>query len=341
MVSKAPLQWIYGCCFLVILMVLVGGYTRLNHAGLSIVQWKPITGTLPPLSTVQWEHEFSLYQQSPEFQKINNSMSLEEFKSIFWIEYIHRLLGRILGLFFLVPGLYFLIKRRLPPHTFKPLMLVGFFGLLQGGMGWYMVKSGLMDHPMVSPYRLAAHLLLAILIYTLLLRIAFSLQSYPVFSASPLKRYGRLVLSLLTLTTFYGALVAGLKAGFIYNTFPLMEGLFLPLEAWHLKPIYRNFFENPTMVQFTHRMLAILTFTSIVSFYGMSRKYPLPGSLKNAFLLLLGGGLLQVSLGITTLVLVVPLEMALAHQGVALVLFGLLTFILFHTKAQFKNGIWY
>jgi cytochrome c oxidase assembly protein subunit 15 len=316
------------------MMVLVGGYTRLNHAGLSIVQWKPVTGIFPPLCTSQWDHEFSLYQQSPEFQKVNFSMTLEDFKSIFWIEYIHRLMGRLLSLFFFLPGLYFMIKKAIPLKIIKQLAFISLLGCLQGVMGWYMVKSGLIDNPMVSPYRLATHLMLAILIYALLARTAFSLQSYSKASAPPLKHYGVLVLTLLTCTTFYGALVAGLKAGFIYNTFPLMEGTFLPPEAWYLRPVYRNFLENPTMVQFIHRMLALLTFCSLFLFYRMSRRFALPVTLKKAILFLLFGGVLQISLGITTLLLTVPKEIALAHQGSAILLFGLLTFILFHLSPK-------
>ena len=308
-------------------MVVVGGVTRLTHSGLSMVEWQPLVGTIPPLNQVQWDEVFHKYQQTPEYLKINRGMALEEFKDIFWWEYFHRLLGRSIGMVFLLPFLYFLARKKID----KPLMVkfAGIFmlGGLQGGMGWYMVASGLMDNPHVSQYRLTAHLGLAFLIYTAILWAALGLLS-PKTAATQigdklraLRNFSTVLAGLIFVMVLSGGFVAGTRAGFTYNTFPLMGGNFIPEDIFQLEPWYLNFFENLATVQFDHRLIAWLLAFLIPLFWLRSRKIMLPGSARlycNLFLAML---VVQVTLGICTLLLVVPVPLAATHQAGALLLF--------------------
>lgn len=308
-------------------MVVVGGVTRLTHSGLSMVEWKPLIGTLPPLNQVQWDEVFHKYQQTPEYLKVNRGMSLEEFKGIFWWEYFHRLLGRSIGLVFLLPFLYFLARKKID----KPLMLkfAGIFllGGLQGGMGWYMVASGLVDNPHVSQYRLTAHLGLAFLIYTAILWTALGLL-FPKTATTrtdgdhrSLQKFSTILTSLIFIMVLSGGFVAGTRAGFTYNTFPLMGGNFIPEGVFQLEPWYLNLFENLATVQFDHRLIAWLLAFLIPLFWLRSRKIMLPGRARlycNLFLAML---VVQIALGICTLLLVVPVHLAATHQAGALLLF--------------------
>ncbi|MEO6824442.1 MAG: COX15/CtaA family protein [Nitrosospira sp.] len=319
--------WLLVCCALVFAMVVVGGVTRLTHSGLSIVEWQPIIGTIPPLSQNDWEVLFEKYHQTPQYKKVNLGMSLDEFKGIFWWEYFHRLLGRVIGLAFFIPFLYFLARKAIDGPLGLKLAGIFLLGGLQGAMGWYMVKSGLVDNPHVSQYRLTAHLGLAFIIYAAMLRVALGLLS-PVSTSyygngrlRGLRSFAIGITTLIFIMILSGGFVAGIRAGLAYNTFPLMNGHLIPPELFMLEPWYRNFFDNMATVQFNHRMIAWMLAILIPVFWFKSRNLPLPGSTRLACSLLLLMLAVQVSLGIATLLLVVPLPLAAAHQAGAMLLF--------------------
>jgi cytochrome c oxidase assembly protein subunit 15 len=236
-------------------MVVLGGVTRLTGSGLSMVDWRPATGILPPLSDEAWQETFEMYQQSPEFREVNAHMDVNDFKGIFWLEFLHRLLGRLIGVAFLLPFVYFLTKGYIQAREWPKYTLMFVLGGMQGVLGWYMVKSGLVDDPHVSQYRLTAHLVAAFLIYAYMFWIALSLL-YPSRSAVPHVWFGRTiaVTALITLTVISGGFVAGLKAGKIYNTFPKMGEYWIPPDFLALEPAWRNFFDNMATVQFDHRI---------------------------------------------------------------------------------------
>jgi heme a synthase len=318
-------------------MVVIGGLTRLTGSGLSIVEWKPITGIFPPLTLHSWLIEFSKYQQGPEFQNINFGMTLSEFQSIFWLEYIHRLWGRLLGLVLLIPTFLMVFKRQHRELWF-PLVLLWVLGAAQGLMGWIMVKSGLLHDSHVSPYRLAAHLLLGFAIFGIAFWMVLSLYrsqltlertGYSQNAFQTLMKLSLLALFLVFLTAFLGAIVAGLKAGLIYNTFPLMEGCLIPLEFLTQFPWWKDCLENPVSVQFLHRLSAILTTTLCCGIWIYQRKLEIPPPLSWAFTGVAIVVLLQLSFGIATLLLVVPIGLATLHQGFAFILFGSLVYALF------------
>ena len=324
--QKSIAVWLLACCALVFAMVVVGGVTRLTNSGLSIVEWQPIVGTFPPLSQNDWEVVFEKYHQTPQYKKVNQGMSLEEFKGIFWWEYFHRLLGRVIGLAFFIPFVYFVARKGIDRPLGLKLAGIFLLGGLQGAMGWYMVKSGLVDNPHVSQYRLTAHLGLAFVIYATMLWVALGL----LFPASSLRGDDRLrslrqfslaLTSLIFIMVLSGGFVAGIRAGLAYNTFPLMNGHFIPPEIFILEPWYRNFFDNMATVQFDHRMIAWMLAFLVPLFWFKSRQLPLPASTRLACNLLLAMLAVQISLGIATLLLVVPLPLAAAHQGGAVLLF--------------------
>ena len=320
--------WLLLCCALVFAMVVLGGVTRLTGSGLSMVNWKPLSGVLPPLGQAAWEREFEHYQESPEYVYVNKGMTLDEFKGIFWFEYTHRLLGRLIGVVFLLPFLYFLFRRRIEPSLAPKLVTMFVLGGLQGLLGWYMVKSGLIDNPHVSQYRLAAHLGLAILIYAYMLWTALGLLRRG--NQAAVRRVGRLPLlttilaAAVFLTIMSGAFVAGLKAGFTYNSFPLMAGKLLPDGMWSITPAYLNFFENVTTVQFTHRLLAMATFVAITALWIGAQRTSLPRSQRLWLHATALAALVQVALGISTLLLRVPVPLAALHQAGAMVLLTVL-----------------
>jgi cytochrome c oxidase assembly protein subunit 15 len=314
--------WLFIVSAMVFCMVVLGGVTRLTQSGLSMVHWHPVTGWLPPLGQVEWEAVFSEYRKSPEYLKVNEGMSLAEFKGIFWFEFTHRLLGRLIGVAFFVPMVVFWIKGWID-RTLAP-KLIGLFilGGLQGVLGWYMVKSGLVDRPDVSQYRLAAHLGLALAILAAMLWVALGLVR-PAPSVTPdngLKKGVWGLLSLIILTALSGAFVAGLDAGYIYNTFPLMEGGFVPDGIWALSPVYLNFFENIPTVQFDHRILAETTFVAVMVFWWRAGKKQLTTAQALATKVLAAVAVVQMGLGISTLLLVVPVSLAVLHQTGALAL---------------------
>ncbi|NIR29887.1 MAG: heme A synthase [Gammaproteobacteria bacterium] len=317
--------WLLVCCAMVAIMVVLGGVTRLTHSGLSMVDWRPVTGWLPPLSQGEWEAAFRAYQGYPEYQKLNLHMTLDGFKSIFWLEYVHRLWGRLIGVAFLLPFLYFAVRGYVDRWLWPRLAGAFVLGALQGLLGWYMVKSGLVDRPDVSHYRLAAHLGLAFLIYGYLFYLALGLLVPPPSRAHQgalptLRVPALLVLALVFVTVIYGAFVAGLDAGFVYNTFPLMGGELVPGGLLALEPPLRNLFENVVTVQFAHRVLAMTTLLAIVALWWRARRLDVPARVRTTFHALLGVGIVQVALGITALVLVVPATLGAAHQAGALAL---------------------
>ncbi len=327
---KAVATWLLVCCALIFVMVVLGGVTRLTGSGLSMVEWQPVYGILPPLDQTQWEAVFEKYRQSPEYQKINVGMDLEGFKGIFWLEYWHRVLGRLIGIAFLIPLLVFLALRIVPAKLVPKLLAMFLLGGLQGLLGWYMVKSGLVDNPHVSQYRLAAHLLLAVFIYGYILWVALGLlhpRDHAAVDAPSLRTFTSLFLAYIVLVIGSGAFVAGLKAGLTYNTFPLMGDRWVPDGLLSLEPWTRNFFENVTTVQFNHRVLAILASVAIVFLWLSARRYRLPPRVRYGFHALLLAGLAQVALGISTLLLHVPIALAAAHQAGALVVFTVAVFL--------------
>ncbi len=330
--NKLIAIWLLICCVAIFAMVILGGVTRLTGSGLSMVEWEPIMGILPPLGHSEWEILFQKYQQFPEYQLKNFQMTLEEFKTIFWFEYAHRTLGRAIGLIFFIPLIYFIVKRKVDKDLVPKLITLFVLGGLQGLLGWYMVKSGLVNNPHVSQYRLTAHLGLAIIIYAYIFWIAIDLLLPRTDSASNstiryLRRFSVIVTGLIFITILSGGFVAGLKAGFAYNTFPLMAGHWIPEGLFTLEPLWRNFFENVTMVQFDHRVLATSLFFLIPTLWWMARRVNLSKRSRWAlhiFLMILG---IQITLGISTLLLYVPVPLAAAHQAGALTLLTAALFV--------------
>jgi heme a synthase len=314
--------WLFLCCGLIFLMVVVGGITRLTLSGLSITEWKPVIGIVPPLSAADWTAEFARYQQIPEYRAIHFAMSLDEFKSIYYWEYVHRLLGRLIGVVFAVPFIWFLARRRLPRHLAPALAGILLLGFLQGLLGWYMVESGLADRVEVSQYRLVAHLALALAIYAAILWTALGIvRGSPSAHASPgWQRASEAVLALVALTILAGGFVAGTRAGLTYNTFPLMDGRLVPAGYAQLRPFYLNWFENIAAVQFDHRVLAVATATAIFVLWAAGVRSRLSKPARVALHALLAAAALQLALGISTLTLVVPIPLAAAHQAGAVLL---------------------
>ncbi|MDT8404171.1 COX15/CtaA family protein [Sulfuriflexus sp.] len=318
--------WLLTVCALIFAMVVLGGVTRLTHSGLSMVEWKPIVGSIPPLSEQEWQETLQKYRSSPEYQKKNKGMSIAEFKSIFWFEYTHRLLGRLIGLAFLLPFLYFLVRGKIRRRQIPTFITMFFLGGLQGLLGWYMVKSGLVDVPQVSQYRLTAHLVAAITIYLFILWVALSLLRSGTIevrdrSLGALKRHGQFTTAIIILMIISGGFVAGTKAGFVFNTFPMMDGQWLPPGGMALQPWWLNLFENMATIQFNHRLLAVVV--SVVIFtYALRgwRSRAISDTTCFTFTLLFMMLLIQLGLGISTLVYVVPVALGAAHQAGALLL---------------------
>lgn len=334
--------WLLVCCATIFAMIILGGVTRLTGSGLSMVQWEPIMGVLPPLNQSEWEETFRLYQQYPEYKLKNFAMSLGEFKSIFWFEYGHRLLGRSIGIIFLLPFLFFLVKGRIDRSLTPKLITMFVLGGLQGLMGWYMVKSGLVDEPHVSQYRLTAHLALAVIIYTYMLWVALDLL-YPNINENikssnrKLAQLSLIITAIIFITVLSGGFVAGTRAGFAFNTFPLMDGRLIPVGLFELSPAWRNFFENIVTVQFDHRLLATLLFLAIPTFWWIAGKSQQESHITTGLHLLLAALALQLTLGITTLLLVVPVTLAAAHQAGAIILLTASIFVSHQLRGRTAN----
>jgi cytochrome c oxidase assembly protein subunit 15 len=341
--------WLLFCCGMILVMVVIGGITRLTLSGLSITEWQPVVGILPPLSPAAWAAEFAKYQHIPQYRLVNYGMSLDQFKTIYLWEYTHRLWGRLTGFAYALPLFYFVLRRRLPRALLGPLAGVLLLGFLEGALGWYMVLSGLAERVEVSQYRLVAHLALALLIYATTLWIALGVLSGPNphpnppplagegaqahEAAGPLprergrdrvgapwRRASEVLIALVGLTILAGGFVAGLHAGLIYNTFPLMDGGFAPAGYAQLHPFMRNWFENIAAVQFDHRLLAMTSFAAVLSLWLTGRQASLPRPVRLALHALLAAAALQFALGVLTLVFVVPIPLAAAHQAGAVLL---------------------
>jgi heme a synthase len=319
---RAIRLWLYAVAALVLGMVLIGGATRLTESGLSITQWQPVMGALPPLSEAQWQAEFQRYQQIPQYRELNRGMSLDAFKTIFWWEWTHRLVGRLIGVVFLLPLLWFLWRGWVEPGLRGRLWLIFGLGALQGAVGWWMVASGLADLVEVSQYRLATHLVLACVIYVAILWTALRLgRESPEPVPARIRAAAASLLVLVLGQVYLGALVAGLRAGYIYNTWPLIDGALVPdiSRLFSASPLWRNFFENTLTVQFDHRMLAYAIWLCaawhVVDVMRTARRGP---ALTGALALFLGVTI-QAGLGITTLLEVVPLPLAMLHQAMAMI----------------------
>lgn len=310
-------------------MVFVGGITRLTDSGLSISNYKLISGTIPPLNEAEWQEAFELYKQFPEYQKLNYHFDLNDFKEIYFWEWLHRVIGRLIGLVFFIPFLYFLITKQLTKSTIKKCLVLMGLGAFQGFLGWYMVKSGLVDKPDVSHFRLAAHLVTAFLTFAATFWVALDLI-YPTRKPIQFPKYRKWIVGsfvILIVQIIYGAFVAGLKAGLLHNHWPLMsENKFIHYTVYVLEPFYKNLIENPSGIQFVHRTIAYLVVASIVWLWISSKKLQLSKLQKQGVNSLMIIVVVQFTLGVFTILLNVPLWLGLAHQIGAFVLLTAMTF---------------
>lgn len=307
--------WLFVMAALVFAMVLVGGATRLTESGLSITEWKPLVGAIPPLSDADWQDAFGKYKLIPQYQALNAGMTLTDFKSIYWWEWSHRLLGRLIGFAFFLPFLLFAATGNLPRRTWPQMAAIFLAGAAQGALGWYMVASGLVDRVEVSQYRLAAHLTLATLIFGAILWLAYGLGGAARHAPShPHERSALTIAGLVLLQICAGGFVAGLRAGMGYNTWPLMDGQLVPRGLLIMEPWWKNLFENALTVQFDHRLIAYVAAVMVAGFAYVVRT--------RASQLLLLAVLAQIGLGIAALLWQVPLPLALLHQGGALIVFA-------------------
>ncbi len=328
---KSVIYWLLSGCFLIFIMVIVGGITRLTHSGLSIANYQLIAGTIPPLNAEEWQAAFDLYKQYPEYQKINHKMNLEEFKDIFFWEWIHRVIGRVIGLVFILPFIYFLIKKRLSAKTIRLCLGLMSLGALQGFLGWFMVKSGLVDRPDVSHYRLAMHLTTAFLTFAATFWVALGLI-YPGGQRNKKlwSKWGgwvKAAYGLLVIQIIWGAFVAGLDAGWLHNHWPLMnDGLWMHESVTQeLNPTWKNFVEGKSGVQFVHRTLAYIVVLLIGRVAYLGLKYGTTLQHRRLAYGILAGVGIQFLLGVLTLIWQVPLFLGLAHQVMAFVLLALMT----------------
>lgn len=317
--------WLYAVAALIFAMVMVGGATRLTDSGLSITEWQPIIGAIPPLSETDWREAFEKYQQIPEYQLINKGMSLAEFKAIYWWEWAHRFLGRFIGIAFLVPFLIFWMRGSIPQGLLPKLGVIFLLGAAQGALGWYMVMSGLVERTDVSQYRLAAHLGLAVLIYGAILWVTFGLGETG-RPAAPVARRSRLLTvsaalfaGLVLLQIILGGFVAGTDAGLSHNTWPLMDGALIPDGLAVMQPWYLNLFENVMTIQFNHRMLGYLI--AVLAAFNLALLRGRPGQVMTAVILAVV--IVQIALGVLALLSLLDIGLALAHQAGALLLFSL------------------
>ncbi len=331
--NKSVIIWLLSGCLLLFIMVIVGGITRLTNSGLSMTDWHLVTDTFPPLTDEKWQNAFDEYKKFPEYQKINvhNDFTLDDYKFIYFWEWFHRFIGRIIGLVFIVPFIYFLIKKRLDAATIKKCVILLFMGGFQGFLGWFMVKSGLIDNPDVSHFRLALHLTFAFLTFAYTLWVALDLiypERQTVFIL--LRNTARIALALLILQIIYGGFVAGLNAGLIHNHWPLMsEGKFMHETVLIEQPtLFLNLTEGKSGVQFVHRNLAYLVVFVILFLFYKSRKYVLLTTQKRGLNILVLFVFMQFVLGVVTLLFQVPLWLGLAHQAMAFLLLTAMVYTL-------------
>jgi len=331
--NKAVTRWLFIVCGLIMFMVVLGGLVRLTRSGLSMVEWEPVHGIIPPLSEEQWMAEFAKYQETPEFRIINKNMTLTGYKEIFFLEYFHRLLARFAGLVVVIPLFYFLFKGIIPWRKSAVYLAIALLFAFQGFMGWYMVSSGLRDVPSVSPYRLTIHLLLALFLLAMTLwmalnhRYGFPQRVEGAGSSSP-TIVSVLVIAVLVLQISYGGLVAGMKAGHVSNTWPLMFGRLIPPGLLtQLEPWWQNLLTAPMTVHFIHRWLAFGVLLAAFFLYWVTRKRQYSTSVHKAALWLMGLTVVQIALGVSVVWFGVPIILALSHQAVALFLFVTAIFI--------------
>ncbi len=315
--------WLWCGAALIFLMVVIGGITRLTGSGLSMSGWNLIMGALPPMGESEWMAAFERYKEFPQYRQLNEGMSLLEFKQIFFWEYIHRLLGRVIGIVFLIPFLFFWIRGYFSPKMLKRALILFGLGALQGTMGWIMVKSGLVDVPYVSHYRLALHLLLAFILFGFCVWFALDLSKNKVTkkarNGGDLKKWTLAIGGLFYVQLIWGAFTAGLDAGYIYNTFPLMNGDWLPKNAWSLQPAIINFVENPGLVQWAHRILGTMLAAIVIWLWLKTKKSDISRSLKKKAGLLVILIVAQYLLGILTVLYQVPVSLGVLHQAVAMI----------------------
>ncbi len=327
-IHKSVVVWLLTTILLIWAMIMLGGVTRLTQSGLSIVEWKPITGVIPPLSDTDWQTAFQDYQQFPEYKMVNQEMSLQEFKFIYLMEYTHRLLGRLLGLVFFIPLIIFWQRQWLSGPMKRQSLIILTLGILQGVIGWYMVKSGLAQVPAVSHYRLALHLGLALWLLGLTVWVLLNYINNTEHHRQKIPALFLWAIAIQLLTMIYGAFVAGLKAGILYNTFPLMEGQWLPAEWAFHKPLWTNFFENPVTVQWLHRVLAFLSLALIWSAYFCYRNSVLARSI----LIWAFAVTIQIALGAFTIIYEVPVSLGTLHQGWAVVVMVIGLVVLYNLR---------
>ncbi len=337
--DRAVGRWLLVLSAMVLGQVSLGAITRLTDSGLSIMEWKPILGAIPPLNDAEWHRVFDIYRQIAEYKVVNPDMTLDGFKAIFWWEYLHRLWGRLIGVAFLMPFLWFWARGYLRNGRARRLAGIFVLGGLQGVMGWIMVRSGFADRTDVSQYRLVVHLILALLIYGMLLWQALNLLQPPAQEMTPalrdaLHRHGLIMTTLIVLEIAIGGFVAGLDGGLIYNNFPMMGEHWIATDLFVQSPWWINFTENPATAQFLHRLMSGFVAIALVSLVVRARRSNLPRGLKRRFYYLPLGLLLQAMLGIATLMLVVPLPLAVAHQAGAFLLFTLGLYTLHGLKTR-------
>ncbi|MBP6335357.1 MAG: COX15/CtaA family protein [Bacteroidia bacterium] len=332
--------WLYSGCFLIFVMVVIGGITRLTGSGLSITEWKPIMGSIPPLNDEEWRIAFEKYQEIPQFKKINAHFELEDFKSIYWWEYIHRLLGRIIGIVFIIPFLYFLFTKQMDRSTMRKTLFLFVLGGIQGFLGWFMVSSGLTERTSVSHIRLAIHLIAALITFGFTFWYALELR-YPAaqdHSAKGSKGVVRLIFLVLMLQILYGAFVAGLHAGKMYTTFPLMDGQIIPRGIAGMDPLMTNLINNPVTVQFIHRFFAYALLFLIASVWWTAKKKGMNEGQRKAMNFVLLAVTLQFLLGVFTLLTKVETTLASLHQVGALFLFATMVFLMFQFRTIRSNN---
>lgn len=329
--------WLFICCGMIFAAAVIGAITRLTESGLSITEWAPVTGALPPLSDAAWHKAFQDYRQIPQYKFLHAGMDLAAFKNIYFWEWLHRLWGRLIGLVYALPFFGFLLRGQIPAGLQGKLWLGLLLGGLQGALGWFMVASGLAERVYVSHIRLALHLALALLIYGYLLWLALDVMQKPGSrrdgrTTISIARHGWFCLALLALTIIGGALVAGLKAGWAYNSFPLMDGVWLPEESWNLQPVWLNFFDNTALVQFCHRWLALGTAVAIWLWcLRLWRQCPMQRTAAMALATMTG---LQAALGVVTLLLRAHIVLAALHQAGAILTLTALLLLLHRQKTQ-------
>ena len=328
--NNKVIYWLLTGCILIFIMVIIGGITRLTDSGLSISNYKLITGTIPPIGEAEWQEAFELYQQYPEFQKLHSHFTIEDFKGIYFWEWLHRVIGRLIGIVFIIPFLYFIATKQLTKKTIKKCIVLLVLGGFQGFLGWYMVKSGLVDMPDVSHFRLAAHLTTAFLTFAATLWVALDLI-FPEKKVIDKKFRNLIIISYLVLIfqIVYGAFVAGLKAGLLHNHWPFMnEGKFMHETVYILQPFYKNLIENPSGIQFIHRTAAYIVVIFILIIWFQAKKMSLTKLQNKAVdsLFFLVG--IQFLLGVLTIIYQVPLWLGVAHQVGAFFLLSAMTFTL-------------